>query len=122
MNANKSTLLKTLRVIVIVIALSFTSNTNATTSTNVALNATISTNMSVTSAKMHALTWGSIWNWFHRCRICGRTSCSGHGDNNNDNNNTGGDTIPLDGGLSILAIGAAIFGVRKLRGNKNDEA
>lgn len=28
------------------------------------------------------------------------------------------DSVPLDGGLTILAIGAAIFGVKKLRENK----
>ena len=28
---------------------------------------------------------------------------------------TGGDSIPLDGGLSILVLGAAAFGIRKLR-------
>ena len=30
----------------------------------------------------------------------------------------GGDTIPLDGGLSILLAGAAIFGIKKLREKK----
>lgn len=29
-------------------------------------------------------------------------------------------SIPLDGGLSILVLGAAAFGVRKLRGNKSE--
>tara|TARA_R110000868_G_scaffold28547_8_gene106986 strand:+ start:3573 stop:3875 length:303 start_codon:yes stop_codon:yes gene_type:complete len=29
-----------------------------------------------------------------------------------------GDKIPLDGGLSILLLGAAAFGVKKLRDNK----
>jgi len=28
-------------------------------------------------------------------------------------------SVPLDGGLSILLVGAAIFGVRKLRGKNN---
>ncbi|OBQ56995.1 hypothetical protein JJL45_02215 [Tamlana sp. s12] len=32
------------------------------------------------------------------------------------------DDIPLDGGLSLLALGAAAFGIRKLRGNKNAKA
>jgi hypothetical protein len=30
----------------------------------------------------------------------------------------GGDAIPLDGGLAILLIGAAAFGIKKLRDNK----
>lgn len=29
-----------------------------------------------------------------------------------------GDAIPLDGGLSILLLGAAAFGIKKLRENK----
>lgn len=29
--------------------------------------------------------------------------------------------IPLDGGLSLLALGAAAFGIRKLRKEKNDK-
>ena len=36
----------------------------------------------------------------------------------------GGSTpsVPLDGGLGVLVLGAAAFGVRKLRGNNNDKA
>jgi hypothetical protein len=49
----------------------------------------------------------------------------GHGPNQHAGNACGGDThtdsIPLDGGLGILVLGAAAFGVRKLRGNKNDK-
>lgn len=30
------------------------------------------------------------------------------------------DSIPLDGGLAILLIGAAAFGVKKLRDNKKE--
>lgn len=42
----------------------------------------------------------------------------GHGPNAHVGNaqcSRGGDSIPLDGGLSILLAGAAIFGFRKLR-------
>ncbi len=35
-------------------------------------------------------------------------------------NNTKGDAVPLDGGLGILVLGAAAFGVKKLRDKKND--
>jgi hypothetical protein len=31
------------------------------------------------------------------------------------------DNIPLDGGLGILVLGAAAFGIRKLRGKKEDK-
>lgn len=42
------------------------------------------------------------------------------GSNGNPNGRTGSrptDTIPLDGGLSILLAAAAFFGIKKLRGN-----
>lgn len=42
------------------------------------------------------------------------------GSNNNPNGRTGDrDSIPLDGGLSILLLGATAFGIKKLRANKN---
>lgn len=42
------------------------------------------------------------------------------GSNNNPNGRTGTrDSIPLDGGLSILLLGATVFGIKKLRQNKN---
>ena len=43
------------------------------------------------------------------------------GSNNNPNGRTGSrqtDSIPLDGGLSILLAAAAFFGIKKLRGSK----
>ncbi|MDO6759869.1 hypothetical protein Q4566_06620 [Tamlana sp. 2_MG-2023] len=38
-----------------------------------------------------------------------------------DETPTPGDDIPLDGGLSFLVLGAAAFGIRKLRKEKNDK-
>ena len=38
--------------------------------------------------------------------------------NSNSDSSDGGDSIPLDGGLSILLFGAAAFGVKKLRDTK----
>jgi hypothetical protein len=67
-----------------------------------------------------------------------RASMSEGGSNNNDDDGGGdyetgggdrasmaeagssGDAIPLDGGLGILVLGAAAFGIRKLRGKKVD--
>ncbi|MCF8274061.1 MAG: hypothetical protein K9I95_09530 [Flavobacteriaceae bacterium] len=40
-------------------------------------------------------------------------------DNSDDNSEGNNDSVPLDGGLSILLLGAAAFGVKKLRDNKN---
>ena len=38
-----------------------------------------------------------------------------------DDHSGGNTSVPLDGGLSVLLLGAAAFGVKKLRGNKKDE-
>lgn len=45
------------------------------------------------------------------------TNGSGSDGNVNDT-----DAIPLDGGLAILLLGAAAFGIKKLRGNKSDKS
>jgi hypothetical protein len=37
---------------------------------------------------------------------------------NDSGSNEGSASVPLDGGLSILLLGAAAFGVKKLRDNK----
>ncbi|OYX22751.1 MAG: hypothetical protein B7Z06_11205 [Flavobacteriales bacterium 32-35-8] len=44
------------------------------------------------------------------------------GNNQQGNNQQGGDSVPLDGGLGILLLGAAAFGVKKLREGKHEEA
>ena len=48
----------------------------------------------------------------------------GNQGNDSQNGRAGGqrgsDSIPLDGGLGILVLGAAAFGVKKLRINKNE--
>ena len=36
-------------------------------------------------------------------------------DNVNDNNSS----VPIDGGLAVVILGAAAFGIKKLRDNKN---
>ena len=41
-----------------------------------------------------------------------------HHGNRKCNDNT--DSVPLDGGLGLLLLGAAAFGVKKLRKDKND--
>ena len=42
---------------------------------------------------------------------CGSAQYNGNG----GNSGSGNDSVPLDGGLSILLAGAAVFGIRKLR-------
>ncbi|SFZ90500.1 hypothetical protein SAMN05428642_101972 [Flaviramulus basaltis] len=97
MKNKKNTVSKTITVLSIIFALTFTSNTYAT---------------------------GWWWFWSppthgqhdynnKKCGKCGRTSHFGK-----CNKGGGNDSIPLDGGLSILLLGAAAFGVKKLRENK----
>jgi hypothetical protein len=38
-----------------------------------------------------------------------------------DDDTGSGDSIPLDGGLAILLVGAAAFGIKKLRGAKKEK-
>ena len=42
------------------------------------------------------------------------------GHNGNNGNKPSHDAVPLDGGLGFLLLGAAAFGVKKLRENKNE--
>ena len=115
MEINIKKIMKLAKVLLIVLAFTFSSNMNAKTpkvnTTATALNLTAS------AVSATALTSGSWWNWWkkrkrNRCSRCNRLSCSGH--------NGGGDKIPLDGGLGILVLGAAAFGIKKLRSKKND--
>ncbi|MDP5158263.1 MAG: hypothetical protein NWQ07_06765 [Flaviramulus sp.] len=48
------------------------------------------------------------WTFWHT-----HSNTCGHNQNNN-----GHTSVPLDGGLGILLLGAAAFGVKKLRDNK----
>ncbi len=52
----------------------------------------------------------------------GNNPYGNQGSNGNPNGRTGGDrqtdSIPIDGGLSILLAAAAFFGIKKLRDNK----
>ena len=43
---------------------------------------------------------------------------NGAGQGNPQKDKDKGDSIPLDGGLGVLLLGAATFGVKKLRNNK----
>lgn len=102
-----NTFSKTIKVAIIVIALTFSTNTHAATS----------------------LTFGNWWSnlfnswgWGNNNNSWGDKNDEHEGSyNDGENGDNTGDSVPLDGGLSILLIGAAAFGVKKLRGNKNDE-
>lgn len=96
-----SNFLKTMRIALVVFALTFSSNMNAAT----------------------PAFGGGFFNWLGHFF----NPPKGHHGPKNPKGNHGpknpkGDAVPLDGGLGILLVGAAAFGVKKLRGNKNEQA
>jgi hypothetical protein len=117
----KNNISKLLGALIIIFALTFSTNANAIASGQ---NIANSISLVITSANIATVT-GDFQKKKKKkkkkCRKCGRRkhrgSCKGGG-NNGGGNNGGGDSIPLDGGLSILLLGAAAFGVKKLRDTK----
>ncbi len=107
MKSNEKKFSKTISALLIICALSFSTNTNAAPS----------------------LTFGSWVSSLFRNNPKPPTQNNtqkkhkhfagcGHNDHGGQDGST---SVPLDGGLSILLIGAAAFGVKKLRGNKDEE-
>ena len=129
MKLNKKTIYRSVSVLLLLFALTFSSNAKASSpiASSLTTNFIASTaDLNIVPAKIHPLTW-SFWRrikrWFNNnCSTCGASSCGGH-DNHEDNHNGGGstDSVPLDGGLSLLLLGATAIGVRKLRSNKDDK-
>ncbi|WP_136482439.1 PID-CTERM protein-sorting domain-containing protein [Cognatitamlana onchidii] len=121
-----------LKPLLIILVFTFYTNANASTSSSSMIHIeqgsmkNISTTTIGISLNMYSLTWGhSKWKKFLEwlknaiCSKCG-TKCGGScGPNGGGTPPGGGTSIPLDGGLSILALGAAAFGIRKLRNTKN---
>ena len=111
MTSKKNTFIQGIKTFLIIIALTFSTNMNAST----------------------ALSWGSWWsNWWGgggnthiHYRGCGHSGYGGgshtHFRGCGHSGSGGGDTIPIDGGLGILLVGAAAFGVKKLRDSKNEK-
>ena len=111
MESIKNTFSHGIKAFIIVIALTFSTNMNASTS----------------------LASGGSWYSFivsffggnrdrgDRDRDEGRNHRHFRGCGHNGSSQGGGDSIPIDGGLSFLLVGAAAFGVKKLRENKNEK-
>ncbi|GAA3599807.1 hypothetical protein Q4Q39_19105 [Flavivirga amylovorans] len=116
MKIKTNTLFKTISTFLILLALTFSTNMNAS-----------STSMSTIPASMNPVFSNMIaisGNWWQkknkkkkRCRRCGSSSCRGKCRKKRGHT----DSVPLDGGLGILLLGGAAFGVRKLLKNKNDK-
>ena len=106
MKNKKNTLSKTIGLLSIVFALTFTTNSHAAGGWwwrwfN-------------PQPPVYSPPSGSGHNWWGGSPSCGQCG-SHHGGNCGGGNNH---SVPLDGGLSILLLGAAAFGVKKLRESK----
>lgn len=113
MKTKKNTFLKHVAAVLFVLALVLPTNMNAATNGR--------------SSSGWAEFWSIIFGGNGGRHHQGGDKSGGHhqGGDKNGGHHQGGDkptdSIPLDGGLSFLVLGAAAFGVRKLRGNKNDK-
>ncbi|WP_152596272.1 PID-CTERM protein-sorting domain-containing protein [Algibacter lectus] len=126
MNNNKKSLVNIIGALAIILAFTFSTNANATS-----VSAVSTTN--VTLATTHFMVVGGgrsrTCNWGHkRCytRHYGSPKCGSCGHNSHSGGCSGGgttptdpDSVPLDGGLGFLMLGAAALGVKKLRGKKD---
>jgi hypothetical protein len=135
MKSNKNSFFRGISMLLIIFALTFSTNAKANSPVaSSALSNIVATSVvvKIVPAKMYSLTGGflsGIKDWFRNRKRNRRTHTHyrgcGHGDSSqggsDDHHGNGGDAVPLDGGLGILALGAAAFGVRKLRGNKHDK-
>ena len=107
---------KTVQTLMVVAALTFSCNMNAWSFRSYwPWNSTSTTSTTISSARASASASSSGG-------TSTSTSTSGNASASASASTGGTKSVPLDGGLSILVLGAAAFGVRKLRGNNNDKA
>ena len=115
------------KILVFVLALAFSSQSNATNGiTNLAITGSNISYLNAASMNIHTLTsggsnWDSFVAWLKqgkkkKKKKRGRLNKGPQKRERQQDSKT--TSIPLDGGLGILLLGAAAFGIRKLRGNK----
>ena len=136
MKSNKQTFFRSVSVLILLFALTFSTNAKANSPVaSSALSNIVATSVvvKIVPAKIYSLTggfWSSIKDWFRNRKRNRRTHTHyrgcGHSDSSqggSDDHHGGGGTpgVPLDGGLGILVLGATVLGIRKLRGNKHDK-
>ncbi|SFZ89692.1 hypothetical protein SAMN05428642_101506 [Flaviramulus basaltis] len=124
MKTRKITLFKSINLIALTLFLVFSVNANAINlDTNLITSTTkiSSTNLKTAPAQL-ILSSMSFWDWlvslFNKEKF--RDNHNPNSGNEGNPNSVGGDSIPLDGGLTILLLGATAFGVKKLRDSKNE--
>lgn len=128
MNNNKKTFVNIIATLAIILAFSFSTNVNATS-----VSAVSTTNVTLATTHFMVVGGGSRrCNWGHRrcyIRHYGSSKCGSCGHNSHSGGCSGGgstptppDSVPLDGGLGFLMLGAAALGVKKLRSKKDAKA
>lgn len=113
--------LSLLSTLLVVLAFTFSINTNAATNSTNAMSTPLNLTASVAGSST-TLTFG-FWKWWKKLKHPKHPKQPKQPKRpKHPKSPKGGDQIPLDGGLGILVLGAAAFGVRKLRSNKNDKS
>ncbi|WP_159017866.1 PID-CTERM protein-sorting domain-containing protein [Algibacter sp. L3A6] len=123
MNNNKKSLVNIIGALAIILAFTFSTNANATSvsavsTTNVTLATTHFMVVGGGSRCSHGITncnlrHNDTGSKCRRCRSAHSGKCGG------GSTPTDPDSVPLDGGLGFLMLGAAALGVKKLRGKKD---
>ncbi|WP_194767012.1 PID-CTERM protein-sorting domain-containing protein [Tamlana sp. I1] len=123
MKKNKKSVFSLIKMLVVVFVFTISTNINATTKMSIAkssdFNLTTLSLFSPVSLFTGPLLGGNKYHKPKKRKSCTRHSNCNGGCNNTPDSTPPADSVPLDGGLSILVLGAAAFGIRKLRGNKN---
>lgn len=120
MKQKNNTLLKSMQTIMVIVALIFTCDMNATSSSWFSFSKTHSSSSSSKTVTKHSkVKVKQSKSSYYYIFIKKKFTIWNQGTNQG-----GGSTpaIPLDGGLSFLLLGAAAFGVKKLGANRNDKA
>ncbi|MEN3322129.1 hypothetical protein VP395_00180 [Mariniflexile soesokkakense] len=91
---------KFIKIFIVIFALTFSSNIHA--------------------AQANWFGGGDFWKWISSIIHTHSLGC-GHNGFGGISGGGSSDSVPLDGGLGVLLVGAAAFGVKKLRENINDK-
>ena len=126
MNNNKKSLVNIIGALAIILAFTFSTNANATS-----VSAVSTTNVTLATTYFTVVGGGGSYykcskghsgcrinHYDRKCSKCGGRRHGG-GCGSTPTTPTDPDSVPLDGGLGFLMLGAAALGVKKLRGKKD---
>jgi len=123
MNNNKKSLVNIIATLAIILAFSFSTNMSAS---SVSVVSTTNVTLATTYFTVVGGGGSSYNNRYNKCSYCSRRGCNKRckdpkkpGGGSTPTTPTDPDSVPLDGGLGFLMLGAAALGVKKLRGKKD---